>query len=92
MKNKREKLSGESKELLDRGFEDVILKRVVVADEDCVTVDGEPRIDITPEERTVLKKVLERETTAKVAHGGLKGLLSLNDSDTGILLGFLKRI
>lgn len=38
-----------------------------------------------------LRELLDRDRTAKVVHGGLKGLLSLSDDDVAALLGFLKR-
>ncbi len=47
---------------------------------------------ITAEEREVLKKVLDRDRTSKLVHGGLKSLLTLTDDDVRTLLGFLDRI
>ena len=46
----------------------------------------------TEAERDALRAVLVRETTAKVAHGGLRGLLGLNHDEAEALVSFLKRV
>lgn len=47
---------------------------------------------ISPGEREVLKRVLDRERTSREAHGGLRGVLSLTSADADVLLAFLRRI
>lgn len=47
---------------------------------------------ITVEEKDVLKKVLDRQRTSAVVHGGLKSLLSLTDDESAVLLAFLRRV
>jgi hypothetical protein len=47
---------------------------------------------ISEQEKTVLKKVLDRNRTSMAVHGGLKSLFVLTDEETTALLGFLERI
>ena len=49
-------------------------------------------VSITPLERRVLKDLLDRDRTSRIVHGGLKSLLTFNDDEIGVLLGFLDRI
>jgi hypothetical protein len=55
-------------------------------------VASKPSVLINDAERDVLKKVLDRDRTSKIVHGGLKSILSLNDDETTALLNFLRRI
>lgn len=47
---------------------------------------------ISPEEEDVLKKLLDRDRTSRIVHGGLKSLLTFTDDEISILLGFLDRV
>lgn len=47
---------------------------------------------LTPLEQTALCSVLERETTSRPTHDGLRGLLSLSHDHAEALLGLLRRI
>lgn len=47
---------------------------------------------VSDSERAALKAVLVRETTAKISHGGLRGLLGLAHHEAEALLSFLKKI
>jgi acyl-coenzyme A synthetase/AMP-(fatty) acid ligase len=49
-------------------------------------------VEITEAERQVLKRLLDRERTARIVHGGLESLLTLSRDDVATLLGFLDRI
>ncbi len=49
-------------------------------------------IEISSEERAVLREVLDRDRTARIVHGGLQGILSLNREQAHVLIEFLKRI
>lgn len=49
-------------------------------------------VRITLEEIAVLKKLLDRDRTSRVVHGGLKSLLTFSDEEIGTLLGFLDRL
>lgn len=49
-------------------------------------------IEMSEEERLVLKKLLDRDRTAKIVHGGLRTLLSFTDDEADTLLNFLRRI
>ena len=49
-------------------------------------------VAISVTEREVLKKLLDRDRTSRLMHGGLKSLLTFNDYEIGLLLGFLDRI
>lgn len=50
------------------------------------------RPSLTLAEVQVLKLVLERDTTARDAHGGLRGLLSLSADEYATLITLLNRI
>lgn len=56
------------------------------------SVTGEVSVQLSPEEVAVLETLLDRDHTAAIVHGGLKGLLSLNDAQTRALLGLCRRI
>lgn len=47
---------------------------------------------VSDTEREVLKKLLDRDRTSIVVHGGLKQLLQFSDDEVKTLLGFLDRI
>jgi hypothetical protein len=47
---------------------------------------------VSDAEREVLKKLLDRDRTSRIVHGGLKQLLQLSDDEVKSLLGFLDRI
>lgn len=49
-------------------------------------------VEVSDAEHSVLKKVLDRDRTAKLVHGGLKSLLTLTDEEASVLLNFLDRI
>lgn len=49
-------------------------------------------VEVTDRERAVLRTVLYRDFTAKLAHGGLGPLLSLTPDETEVLVGFLRRV
>lgn len=68
------------------------LKPILIADLAMTNVDRGPRVDITPEEKAVLKKLLDRDRTSRIVHGGLKSHLTFSDEEIGVLLGFLDRI
>lgn len=50
------------------------------------------QVEISEEERLVLKVLLDRDRTSRIVHGGLKSLLTLSDEQATTLLGFLDRI
>jgi hypothetical protein len=54
--------------------------------------NGNVYFDISPREREVLKKVLDRNRTSMAVHGGLKSILVLTDEEASALLGFLERV
>lgn len=49
-------------------------------------------LEMSEQERLVLRKVLDRERTSKMVHGGLKSILQLSDEDAVTFINFLKRI
>lgn len=67
------------------------LPRLVTIDPNLIMEEG-TRVEIARVEMDVLKKLLDRDRTARLVHGGLKSLLTLSDDDEAILLNFLRRI
>lgn len=49
-------------------------------------------IEVSQDEAAVLRAVLYRDFSSKLAHGGLGPLLSLAPSETAVLIAFLNRI
>lgn len=48
--------------------------------------DPWPRtVQVTREQAEALARILERDTTARISHGGLKGLLGISDADVRAL-------
>lgn len=78
----------------DSQMSDVIKKGLQIAAE--VLADDEPElvqeVFVTIPESEVLRKVLDRDRTSAIVHGGLKGILGLTDDEARTLIGFLRKI
>jgi hypothetical protein len=50
------------------------------------------QVEISEEERLILKLLLDRDRTSRLVHGGLQSLLQLTDEQARTLLGLLDRL
>lgn len=72
-------------------FEKIELPKIKTIDPNPIMKEGK-HVELADSELNVLKKLLDRDRTSKIVHGGLKTILSFNDEEAAVLLNFLRRI